>query len=219
MSENASHRSRLNATLAVLAGGEGRRMGAPKAWLTLSGRPILERLVNRLAWQGPTLLVTSPGRSGPPGSARFDLEVIDRQPDKGPLQGVLTALTYAATEQVVIIPTDMPLISAHELEWLLGRLDDEPNAIGAMMRRRVAGEVRLEPMPLALSVRRARDLVESQLSSGRPSLMALADVAGIHVFECPSSWPSDMWINLNYPADRDAFEAMANTLGEAARST
>ena len=41
-------------------------MGGPKSRLVLNGRPILDRL-ERFAWRGPTLLVTSPGNEGPPG--------------------------------------------------------------------------------------------------------------------------------------------------------
>jgi hypothetical protein len=64
-------------TLAVVAGGEGRRMGRPKGHLTLDGRPIPERLMNRLAWAGPTLLVTAPGREHPPGCRLFTKEATD----------------------------------------------------------------------------------------------------------------------------------------------
>ena len=49
-------------TLAILAGGEGSRMGYPKGELRLGGRPILPVLLERFAWEGPTLLVTAPGR-------------------------------------------------------------------------------------------------------------------------------------------------------------
>src|SRR6478609_398221 len=43
-------------TLAILAGGRGSRMGKPKSHLRLHGRPILEYLLQRLAWPGPKLL-------------------------------------------------------------------------------------------------------------------------------------------------------------------
>jgi molybdopterin-guanine dinucleotide biosynthesis protein A len=34
---------------AVLAGGQSRRMGVNKAFLEVGGRPIIERLINRLS--------------------------------------------------------------------------------------------------------------------------------------------------------------------------
>ncbi|MGA2229554.1 MAG: NTP transferase domain-containing protein, partial [Tepidisphaeraceae bacterium] len=64
-------------TLAILAGGEGRRMGKPKAELRIDGVPILQYLLQSLQWPGPTLLVTAPSRERPPGSDTFDREAVD----------------------------------------------------------------------------------------------------------------------------------------------
>ena len=88
-------------TLAVLAGGEGSRMGRPKGELLVRGRPILVHLVEQLAWRGPTLLVTAPGRERPAGGERFDREVVDAVAGEGPLRGLLTALEAATTEIVL----------------------------------------------------------------------------------------------------------------------
>src|SRR2546430_17661938 len=79
-------------TLALLAGGAGTRMGKPKAWLEFNGKPILEHLLDRWRWPGETILITSPSRENPPGSLRFNREIIDAVPDQGPLRGMLTAL-------------------------------------------------------------------------------------------------------------------------------
>jgi molybdopterin-guanine dinucleotide biosynthesis protein A len=49
-------------TLALLAGGLGKRMGTPKALLQIDGRPILEWILAELTWPGPTMLVTAPAR-------------------------------------------------------------------------------------------------------------------------------------------------------------
>ena len=59
-------------TLAILAGGEGSRMGQPKAELRIGARPILSYLLDRFLWAGPTILVTAPGRKRPPGATGFD---------------------------------------------------------------------------------------------------------------------------------------------------
>src|ERR1700721_4778762 len=85
-------------TLAVLAGGEGRRMGLPKQNLEINGRPILEFLLNQFAWPGPTLLVTAPSRRHPPGAHLFYAEAVDAIENQGPLRGVLTALENASTD-------------------------------------------------------------------------------------------------------------------------
>ena len=82
-------------TLAVLAGGEGTRMGFAKGELNIDGRPILSHLLERFAWPGWTLLVTAPGREHPSGWEGFTREVSDPEAGQGPLRGVLTALEQA----------------------------------------------------------------------------------------------------------------------------
>src|SRR3954467_7419583 len=100
--------------LAVLAGGAGSRMGGPKAWLEVGGRPILEHLLDRFAWPGPTLLVTAPGLERPPGHERFTIEATDSVPGGGPLQGILTALRALRaplpSRSVVVTTVDMPRV-------------------------------------------------------------------------------------------------------------
>src|SRR5271163_3705700 len=124
-------------TLAVLAGGEGRRMGGPKGSLSLDSRPILERLLDRLAWPGPTLLVTAPGRNHPPGWRRFTNEATDPVAGEGPLRGILTALENASTNEVVVLPVDMPNITRAPLAWLAARLQENPAAAAVMAERTV----------------------------------------------------------------------------------
>ena len=80
-----------NTTLVVLAGGEGKRMGFAKSHLVLDGTPVLLRLLDQLAWPGPTLLVTARGREHPPGWKRFDRELTDCVDGEGPLRAIQTA--------------------------------------------------------------------------------------------------------------------------------
>src|SRR5262249_35493764 len=88
-------------TLAILAGGMGRRMGGPKAWLQIEGKSILAWLNAKLPWPGPTIVVSSPATANPPDADLFDQVVIDPADDLGPLRGVLTALEHAETAAIV----------------------------------------------------------------------------------------------------------------------
>jgi molybdopterin-guanine dinucleotide biosynthesis protein A len=74
-------------TLAILAGGRGERMGKAKALLRIGNQPILTYLLERFAWRGPTMLVSSPGREHPPGAEEFDVEVVDPVEGMGPVRG------------------------------------------------------------------------------------------------------------------------------------
>ena len=183
-------------TLAVLAGGEGRRMGGPKVNLTLDGQPILERLLDRLDWPGPTLLVTAPGRPHPPGWRRFISQATDPVAGQGPLRGVLTALEHSPTDEIVILPLDMPNITLPSLAWLTARLRDYPAAAAVMIE---------QPLPAAFRTHIAQPLVRAQLSKQRLALRQLAESSDVIVLPSPSDWPNDFWINLNTPTDLTAY--------------
>src|SRR5688500_9615172 len=109
-------------TLAVLAGGAGSRMGRAKSLLTVRGRPILDYLMDRLNWPGPTMLVTAAGRERPPGAGRFEREVHDDVEGEGPLRGVYTALTHATTPVIAIAAVDMPAVTQADLGWFVAEL-------------------------------------------------------------------------------------------------
>jgi molybdopterin-guanine dinucleotide biosynthesis protein A len=188
-------------TLAVLTGGEGRRLGQAKALLRLHGMPILAYLHGRLVWPGPTLLVTAPGREAPPGKELFSTEVSDPVAGQGPLRGVQTALEAAVTLYVVVMPVDMPGVTAGALAWLVARLIERPEAALAMVERTQGGRRQIEPMPAAFNVASALPLVRRQLENGCPALRDLVECPGAAIFSAPYFLPPDFWVNLNYPED------------------
>ena len=79
----------------ILAGGEGRRMGADKAQVTLGGRPMLAHVLDRIAPQVERLALSANG--DPARLAPFGLPVLpDAGESRGPLSGVLAGLCWAA---------------------------------------------------------------------------------------------------------------------------
>ena len=187
-------------TLAILAGGEGSRMGKPKSLLTMGGRPILDYLVDRFTWPGPTLLVTAPGNEHPPGHERFAREVTDPVAGEGPLRGLLTALEACDTPMVVVTTVDMPLVSVAHIHFLMNSLEAIPDCFGVMSRREINGEAQVEPFPSVYRAQ-ARDAVAKNLIAGRRSVHALARQEGFSLLDAPPDWPSDTWLNLNHPQD------------------
>ena len=192
----------MTATLAILAGGAGSRMGRPKAELRVAGRPILGWLLDRLQWDGPTLLVTAPGRERPPGAERFGREVTDPAGGEGPMRGVLTALDAASTELVLVTTCDMPRVGTQHLAWLAGELAGRPPCPLAMIGR--GG--RPEPFPLAVR-RSATASVREHFDRGARAVHSLTDLSGAIVLPAPDQWPADVWTNLNTPDDLAAFLA------------
>ncbi len=98
----------------LLAGGLARRMGGgDKPMRTISGRTILERVIERLAPQCDQLILNANG--DPSRFTAFGLPVIADSIEgfAGPLAGVLTALDWSATHKP-------------EAEWVLSAATDCP---------------------------------------------------------------------------------------------
>jgi molybdopterin-guanine dinucleotide biosynthesis protein A len=190
-----------NTTLAILAGGEGSRMGQPKALLSIAGMPILRYLLESIRWPGPKMLVTSPSRHSPPGAYAFDAEVIDSVSGFGPLCGIRTALQHARTESIVVMPVDMPAIGFEPLRWLGEQLHQSPALMAAMLRTRDE----IQPLPAAFR-KTALPLIDNRLTAAAYSLRALAAAPQIQILTAPDSWPAEIWTNLNFPTDLTRFE-------------
>lgn len=187
-------------TLAILAGGEGSRMGMPKAHLRVGDKPILQALLRWIDWPGPTLLVTAPNRQRPPGAECFDAEAIDPVSGQGPLRGVLTAIEHCPTELLVIATVDMPGIRQEHLRQLLDRL--QPDRLGVMFQR---GE-RIEPFPFACR-KTAKAAVAERLAGDDASVHGLISAEGFASTPAPRDWPPSVWTNLNRVQEYEAFIA------------
>ncbi|NOY98025.1 MAG: molybdenum cofactor guanylyltransferase [Chloroflexi bacterium] len=106
-------------TVVIQAGGESHRMGQDKALMPFLGRPLIQRMVERLAPIADELLVTT----NRPGDYRFlDVPLIpDVKPGRGALGGLYTALDAASQPFVAVVACDMPFASpkllsaAHDL--------------------------------------------------------------------------------------------------------
>jgi molybdopterin-guanine dinucleotide biosynthesis protein A len=185
-----------NITLAVLAGGQGARMGKAKAEIKVDGKPILECLLAEYRWPGPTMLVTAPGREHPSGYELFHTEVVDPVAGEGPLRGLLTALENVTTPLLAVTTVDMPGVSRLQLSWLVSELEHRPKTLGVMCRH----AKQIEPFP---SIFRAQaiDTVRARLETGRTSVYGLSDQLGFEIADAPADWSDSVWMNLNSPAD------------------
>jgi molybdenum cofactor guanylyltransferase len=96
-------------TLVIQAGGESRRMGQDKALMPFLGRPLISRVIERLAPLADEILVTT----NRPESYRFlDLPLQpDLIPGRGALGGLYTAVASAKHPLVAVAACDMPFAS------------------------------------------------------------------------------------------------------------
>ena len=185
-----------NCTLAILAGGMGSRMGARKDRLHIEGRPILLHLLERIAFDGPTLLVIARDQPPPLGRERFDFIVHDQLPNAGPLAGIAAALGATQTQRLLVCSVDMPNVGPPQCDELLAALDARPECMGILYRREMAGVEKIEPFP-GIFRSTALPVIEKRLSKSRRSLHALLDEPGFMTIDTPVTWREEIWSNLN----------------------
>ena len=184
-------------TLAILAGGEGTRMGRPKASLRVNDRPILEHLIDRFAWPGPTMLITAPGRERPPGAERFTRQCVDPVAGQGPLRGILTALENAPGPLVAVLAVDMPLVERRHVEELIGRAG-VTTSLATICARMIDGRRQIEPFPSIFHVD-AADVIRARLARGERAVARLTDEPRVATADV--NWEPVTWLNLNHPTD------------------
>ncbi len=101
-------------TVVIQAGGQSARMGEDKALKLFLGRPLIQRVIERLSPIADELIVTT---NLPADYAFLNLRLIpDLRPGRGALGGLYTAIASATSPLVAVVACDMPFASAMFLE-------------------------------------------------------------------------------------------------------
>ena len=143
-------------------------MGRDKTAVVLAGRPLLQRMLDKL--EPLHIRARVAGLRAPvPGVTAEVLS--DAHPDCGPLSGMETALTKSEAPLVLIVGVDLPLLETEFLAWLLERAA----TTGAMATiPRVEGQ----PQPLCAVYRRELlDGVTGALETGDYKMMMVVERA------------------------------------------
>lgn len=101
-------------TICVQAGGQSSRMGEDKALKAFLGRPLIQRVIERLSPIGDEIIVTT---NRPADYAFLSLRLVsDLKPGRGALGGLYTAIASATHPIVAVVACDMPFASAKFFE-------------------------------------------------------------------------------------------------------
>jgi molybdopterin-guanine dinucleotide biosynthesis protein A len=101
-------------TLCIQAGGQSSRMGEDKALKAFLGRPLIERVVQRLSPIADEVIVTT---NHPERYTFLKIPLFsDLKPGRGALGGLYTAIAAAKNPLVAVAACDMPFASASLLE-------------------------------------------------------------------------------------------------------
>jgi molybdopterin-guanine dinucleotide biosynthesis protein A len=105
----------MQATLLVLAGGESRRMGRPKAWLEVGETTLLRWMVERLGPAFSEVVVSFAEPEQLEELVPYRV-VFDRKRASGPLAGIEAGLSAARHEVTFAIACDMPYVTRGVVE-------------------------------------------------------------------------------------------------------
>jgi molybdopterin-guanine dinucleotide biosynthesis protein A len=195
-------------TICVQAGGESRRMGQDKALMPFLGRPLIQRVVDRLSPIADEMIVTT----NSPDDYRFlGLPLFpDLKPGRGALGGLYTALSSATGDAVAVVACDMPFASASLIEAASRLLAEEdadvviPDSGGG-----------LEPMHAVYRRETCRPAIESAIEADKWRLISWFPQVKVRILQPEEIKPYDLsglafW-NLNTP------EEFAEAEGQAQR--
>lgn len=178
-------------TVAILAGGRSRRMGAPKAGVLLDGRPLLAHVAEAARAAGLTpVVVAKRGSVLPPSDVpRWD------EPDEPqhPLTGVAAALRQAGAP-IVVVPVDLPYVSP----GLLAALAAHPARLAVV---EAAG--RLHPLLGRFDPADA-DALEAAARAGAPVVRTVTELGAVRIGADEVARygdPARLLINVNRPGD------------------
>ena len=101
-------------TVVIQAGGASSRMGEDKALKPFLGRPLIQRVIERLTPIADEMIVTT---NRPADYEFLNMRLVaDLKPGRGALGGLYTAIASAASPFVAVVACDMPFASPMLIE-------------------------------------------------------------------------------------------------------
>ncbi|CAK0779053.1 Molybdenum cofactor guanylyltransferase [Gammaproteobacteria bacterium] len=181
----------------ILAGGLSRRMGRiDKAFATLAGQTLLQRVVNRLLPQVGKVMINTNG-----DAARFSAFALPVVPDlrshhPGPLAGIEAAFLASDADWLLSVAVDLPFLPLDLAEKLSASAE-----AGLVMAAGPSG-----PHPVvALWSRHLLPAISSTLDQGSPRLLNWIKARKHAVVSFSFlAGEIDPFFNINHPHDLDA---------------
>jgi len=186
---------------AVLAGGEGRRMGGHKALRPFRGRPLIAHAVALARRWTPEVVVVVREPAQVAGAVDAPL-VLDQLEIPGPLAGLAAALRYAQScggERLMVAPCDMPRLPPDLAERLAAALTEAHGVALPLL----AGE--LQPV-CGLWRPRALEQLPAYLAAGQSSLRGFAAACGLATATFAAE-EAALFANANTPEELDRLAA------------
>lgn len=205
---SGTHSSSLHhdsVSVAIMAGGKSSRMGTDKSFIRLSGRPMIEHVLEEVSDLGNELIIIA---NEPANYQHLDLPTYaDIIPDKGPLGGLYTALFRSSKPHVLVVACDMPWLNQGLLNYMIS-IREQADAIVPMWRE--------HPEPLhAIYSQDCLPAIESRLSDGELQMVSFYELIRVHYVEKSKIVRFDpggrSFANVNTPKDLEEASTIGGT--------
>ncbi len=196
----------MKVTSIILAGGKNLRLGRIKALETISGKSLIERVVERLRpLSSQILIVTSPQQ--PELLVAGEVEIlVDLYSGQGPLVGIYTGLLASRSSHSIVVACDMPFLNTELLGYMLGLSGD----FDAVIPRLEAGMI--EPLHAVYS-RSCLEEMKKRVEGKQLAVESFISAIRVRYVEQAESQRLDphllSFFNINYQSDLDRAAALA----------
>ena len=144
-------------TAILLAGGKSSRLGRDKALEKISGKYLIERVIDSLSQLGDDIIVVT---ASPNQLSDLNVEkVIDTYPRTGAKVGLCTGINASLSFYSLVVACDLPLLNIDLLRYLL----DSASGFDAVIPR--IGD-KIEPLHAVYS-KNCIPILEEQISKGK----------------------------------------------------
>lgn len=184
-----------NITVQIMAGGQSRRMGTDKAFVTLGGKTLLERAVDTWKDWGSAVFLSVGGEDREKVAPAGTLPVFDRYPACGPMGGLHGGLLACSTEFILLCAVDSPFLKPEHAQKLVEAIGSSDACVY---------EIDGEPQPLfGLYRTTCLSVAQTLLMQGELRMTRLLEA--VHTVRIPAE-DRAVFRNLNTPEDLVAAE-------------
>lgn len=187
-------------TAVILAGGQGRRMGGQdKGLIEFNGKPLVSILIDKLEQQSVEIIINA--NRNQQRYQEFGYSVITDQLEdyQGPLAGFASAMNAVATDFILTLPCDSPLLVADYVARFIASCEQNDAPVHVAFD----GD-RLQPVHALIKVDLLPGLIEFLDTGDRKIDRWYA----MHDFvQTDFSDSVDMFRNINTPTDQQQLQA------------
>lgn len=199
----------MSLSIVIQAGGESLRMGTNKALLPFLGRPLIERVIERVRPLADELLVTT---NQPEQFTFLNLPLFsDPIPVQGALAGLQTALSAASLKYTGVVACDMPFVSKDLLKFQLTMLIEGDYDLVVPLT-----DQGHEPFHAVYRREPCLRAVSNALAVGKKRMISWFDQVKVRELSVAEIKPIDplgyAFINVNTPEEFTAIEQLAQAI-------